>query len=712
MRVVKIKSFDKGLVTQLEPQSIPEQAASASLNWLTLGDRTELSGGYTIIGTENTGAGKITGLSTPQKVDGSRLPIRTRGKKVEYYNVSDWVESGTDVLGTDADGEDIAITPYTSLSGYQAFISSPNSSFFKMMLANPSDIKDIYNEAKNFKGYIKAINSSIYLWYRANNKNYLYRSYKDAQDSATDGTAKYRIIGSRDEIGTVTVSIASPGVFTRVSHGLDINDTVTLTTTGALPTGLAVNTIYYVVSTNFTNDTFCLSTTQGGAAINTSGSQSGDHTLHMAQVYIGAAGSTTYSGTLAEVTGRKTCFNVVFTDGTTTITDDKNGGFTGGTGTINYATGAYSVTFPSVTVGPVTVSYETDDSTSGGVADFSFTSPTRGATEGFFLPQPTGGDLLAVMPYQSSLYCLHENNAWVTTISTDDVTVENIEWRDNLGMKNWRAAVSTGDGIYYIDTRDELKPRFRLLTLQSVSGTTSSNVVPVEFSYNVDLSGYDFSEGIGFQWQDYILFSGRTSGSSYNNRVFAYNKVWKSFDILEYATTCFAEYEGALWAGDALSNNVMKLFSTTAANQSIVNNYWIGKLTKLEVEELKKFKRLTLRGFIGRSQTIKVSLSFDNGNFVEVGRVVGTGDYVNYTGDGTIGSSMVGSDEIGGGGSGATGYEYIREFNSELRDVMQKFDEVRIKIEAIDVGYASFSEISYYDVKTYGQKNLLRYRKT
>jgi hypothetical protein len=188
--------------------------------------------------------------------------------------------------------------------------------------------------------------------------------------------------------------------------------------------------------------------------------------------------------------------------------------------------------------------------------------------------------------------------------------------------------------------------------------------------------------------------------------------VWKSFDILEYATTCFAEYEGALWAGDALSNNVMKLFSTTAANQSIVNNYWIGKLTKLEVEELKKFKRLTLRGFIGRSQTIKVSLSFDNGNFVEVGRVVGTGDYVNYTGDGTIGSSMIGSDEIGGGGSGATGYEYIREFNSELRDVMQKFDEVRIKIEAIDVGYASFSEISYYDVKTYGQKNLLRYRKT
>lgn len=708
MRVVKIKKFDKGVVTQLESQSIPEEAASSSLNWLTLGDRIELSGGYVVVGTENSGSGKITGLSTPQKVDGTQLPVRTRGKKIEYYDESDWVESGTDILGTAADGEDIAITPYTSLAGYQAFISSPNSSIFKMMLANPGSIKDIYDEAKNFKGYIRAINSSIYLWYRANNKNYLYRSYKDKQNSDV-----YTTVGSTAEVGTFTVTIASPALFTLTSHGLNVGDTVTITTNGSLPTGLSTNTIYYVISSGLSLDEFRLSTTDGGAAINTSGSQSGDHTLHMAQVYIGAAGSTTYSGTLSTVTGNRTCFNVVFTDGTTTITDDKNGGFSGGTGTINYATGAYSVTFPSATVGPVTVSYQTELSSSGGVADFSFTSPERVATEGFFLPQPTGGDLLSVLPYQSSVFCLHENNAWVTTIESDDVTAENIEWRDNLGMSNWRAAVSTGDGIYYIDTRDSLKPRFRLLTLQSVSGTTSSNVVPIDFSYNVDLSGYDFSEGVGFQWQDYILFSGRTTGATYNNRVFAYNKVWKSFDILDYTATCFAEYQGRLWAGDSLSNNVLQLFSGTVANEVNVNNYWIGKLTQLQVEEIKKFKRLTLRGFIAREQTIRVYLAFGQGDFISVGDIEGTGSYVNYSGDGNVGSTMVGSDEIGGGSGGATtGYEYIREFNSELRGVMQKFDEVRIKVEALSTGYASVSEIIYYDVQSYGQKNILSYRST
>src|SRR5205809_527378 len=47
-------------------------------------------------------------------------------------------------------------------------------------------------------------------------------------------------------LGTFTVTIASPGVFTLNSHGLVAGDQVYLTTTGALPTGLSQNTIYYV----------------------------------------------------------------------------------------------------------------------------------------------------------------------------------------------------------------------------------------------------------------------------------------------------------------------------------------------------------------------------------------------------------------------------------------------------------------------------------
>lgn len=83
---------------------------------------------------------------------------------------------------------------------------------------------------------------------------------------------------SKFDFNTFTVTIAAPGVVTLAAHGLAINDTVLLQTDGALPTGLSVNTVYYVVATVATN-TFSLALTKGGTAITTSGSQSGVHYL-------------------------------------------------------------------------------------------------------------------------------------------------------------------------------------------------------------------------------------------------------------------------------------------------------------------------------------------------------------------------------------------------------------------------------------------------
>jgi len=75
-----------------------------------------------------------------------------------------------------------------------------------------------------------------------------------------------------------TVTIATPAVFTSAGHELAIGDTVQLATTDALPTGLAVNTTYYVIQYGMTSSTFQLSASNGGTAINTTGSQSGSHT--------------------------------------------------------------------------------------------------------------------------------------------------------------------------------------------------------------------------------------------------------------------------------------------------------------------------------------------------------------------------------------------------------------------------------------------------
>ena len=71
-----------------------------------------------------------------------------------------------------------------------------------------------------------------------------------------------------------TVTIASPAVVTAVLRN---GTAVYLNTTGALPTNLVVGTIYYVVGS--TGTTCNLSLTYGGAAINTSGTQSGIQTI-------------------------------------------------------------------------------------------------------------------------------------------------------------------------------------------------------------------------------------------------------------------------------------------------------------------------------------------------------------------------------------------------------------------------------------------------
>lgn len=75
---------------------------------------------------------------------------------------------------------------------------------------------------------------------------------------------------------TVTISVASPSVVTWPSTAPANGTTVTLSTSGALPTGLTAGTVYYVV--NASGSTSNLAAAPGAAPVNTSGTQSGTHT--------------------------------------------------------------------------------------------------------------------------------------------------------------------------------------------------------------------------------------------------------------------------------------------------------------------------------------------------------------------------------------------------------------------------------------------------
>jgi hypothetical protein len=72
----------------------------------------------------------------------------------------------------------------------------------------------------------------------------------------------------------VTISIASPAVIT-VPNNCVAGQAVIFATSSALPTGLTAGTTYYVIAAGLTTSAFEVSTSAGGSAVNTSGSQSG-----------------------------------------------------------------------------------------------------------------------------------------------------------------------------------------------------------------------------------------------------------------------------------------------------------------------------------------------------------------------------------------------------------------------------------------------------
>lgn len=77
---------------------------------------------------------------------------------------------------------------------------------------------------------------------------------------------------------TVTTTIASPGVVSWPAHGMQAGDAFQFSTTGALPTGVAAATTYYVLPAGLTSGAFQFAATPGGSAIVTTGTQSGVHT--------------------------------------------------------------------------------------------------------------------------------------------------------------------------------------------------------------------------------------------------------------------------------------------------------------------------------------------------------------------------------------------------------------------------------------------------
>jgi len=426
----------------------------------------------------------------------------------------------------------------------------------------------------------------------------------------------------------------------------------------------------------------------------------------------------TFIGTLSFKAGeaKETCFNIVITDTSEseTFTDNYDGTLTGdagGTGTINYTTGAFSVTFNTAPSAPddILATYQTEDSTDTGIADFTY-SATRVAGEGDVFRQDDGGAAQGLFPYKDINYCPHKYKTWLLQLTADDTDAINIIYRNNVGIPNHRAAVASGDGIYLVNDIDEDEPKFQ--KIRYVRGSVETEPIPI--SDNIKLANYRFDQGACIKYGELILFACRTSDSSYNNRILIYNTTWKSFDPVEYWISCFTIYNGDLIGGSSISNNLYKLFSGYDDDDSLITGYIEGNLDNLDLDRLKKDKKIDLEGEIQTNQAYKLYLAVDNGAFVEYKNsgdthaIEGTGDYVDIGQSVAVGSPTCGTTELGGGSAvtDIIAHPYYRTIKVNL----DKFEKVMYRIVPQGIGYMSLSMLKYKDIRIKGQKIPLKYR--
>jgi len=435
-------------------------------------------------------------------------------------------------------------------------------------------------------------------------------------------------------------------------------------------------------------------------------------------VYTSVSGeaTTSLSGTLAFRAGGGTrnCFGILLTiTGSGEVYKDDNiGGLTGslgGTGTINYTTGAYTLSNPGVG----TVSYQWEDSNAGGLTDFTKSS-TRVAGEGFQFPQDEGGDaILNVVIGSNGYYSMKSGSAYRLLIDNDDLGATNEVYRKQLGVQSYRGSLSTSQGIIFINTQNPDKPVMTRLE----PNLAGDSLVPKELFPNFKFANYLYDDASFWTYERYVVVACKSITAINNDIILLCDASAGTVNIVKQSGRTFASDGALLYMGSSVVQSTYQLFSGFDDDGYAIDNYWIGKGETYAIktrsmkyaafgQSLKKIRRIRLKGSISREQSYEVYVSYDNAGFQLVGTVVGTGSYVDYSSPQTIGSNYVGEAQIGGDQLSPV-YSYFAEIR--LRKV-PKFRKRTIKFVALGIGYVSVEYQEDYDLSLYEQKIPARFR--
>lgn len=407
------------------------------------------------------------------------------------------------------------------------------------------------------------------------------------------------------------------------------------------------------------------------------------------------------------------CFGILLTLGSGEVyTDNYLGVLTGnmgGTGTINYITGAITYTG----AGAGTVNYQWENSNAKGVTDFT-KSATRLAAEGFVFRQDIGGDaILTVVVGSDGYYSIKTQSTYRLSIGADDLTADNNVYRAQMGVPSWGAALSTSIGIIFMNSANPGKPELTLLIKNLVDGTLEPKVLFPQFKF----ANYIYDDARFFAYDRYMLLACKTLTATNNDTILVCNVSAGTVDITGYSARTFASDGTLLYIGSSVVQNVYNLYSGFDDDGFNINNYWISKGENMAIkstsgrvamkyagvpQSLKKFRRIRLRGHIVPGQSYEVYANYDDAGWQLVGTVIGNQTYVDQNNPATIGSTIIGLATIGG--------NLVTNANPYQMDIrlkkMPKFRKRKLKFVALGIGYVDIEYQADWDVTIYPDMKL------
>lgn len=671
-------------------RQLSDGQSPASLNWITgrYKDHIELRRGSALLGTNrNMGVGRVSGLAVGTTTGNVQVPFFSYAQKLLYYdsgsNTS--IEIGSNALPAAANGQDISFLPYKNIAGSFVYATSPDSSLYKIVVSDPTTAIDL--GPTDYKGYAAISSNRMFLWQRKDTQgqkytNALYTSVPDRISLSAYTQTTKQAIATGDGV-TKTFSGILPGyqaqttVFnTEFGGPINAGDAVTAITKG-------VQTPFTAPTGTFTvPEAVYLDGVVGMVEIN-------DLLIPVAVAGAGGGVLNINSTAFTTYSSGGTIYKLEY------FIDDQNGNLVsnlGGTGTINYATGAYVLNFNTAPVlGKVIYSQYYSEPLTGSIGDFA----SNGAAS--YQQFDGGGDIQTVLPFDQVEYAFHLLTSWYLNINATSPT--NLPYRNKVGTVGIRGGFSSEDGVIYLDNSVPSQPRVQILTIEDNSATAVVTVVPTPLSDQLDLTSFGFAKVAIFRWNEYDVIACAPSLNgvvqSQNNALFVRNIYSGQWDYCDLPASCFDEYNGTLIAGDSFSNNIFTLFSGLDDDGANIDNYWQGKLFNLGVDGLKKFNRFVMKGLIQQTQSIQVFFAFDSGNFVQLATVLGNGAYVNIGNPVLVGANTIGSHVVGGGGDVLTAYPFEVEFLIPC----DLFEYVQPQFVAPSIGYVQIDSFTFKDVR-------------